>query len=90
MRNGSFPCPRRSLKESCGGALITPWLNQNVDYTAVLIHRSPKIVLSIIDSNEKLRPSASYRRAALEAALDFEHSPNRTSGTRFESFHKRQ
>jgi hypothetical protein len=32
--------------------LITPWLNQNVDHIAVLIHGSPKIVSSTIDSTE--------------------------------------
>lgn len=32
--------------------LITPWLNQNVDYVAVLIDGSRKIVSSTIDPNE--------------------------------------
>jgi len=53
IRNGRFPRPLNSLrKESFGGALIAARLNQDVDHIAVLIHGSPKIVSSTIDSNE--------------------------------------
>jgi hypothetical protein len=34
------------------GALITAWLNQNVDHVAVLIYGTPQILLLNVDLNE--------------------------------------
>ena len=43
---------QQSSKESFRGALITARLNQDVDDVAVLIHRTPEILLLAVDSNE--------------------------------------
>jgi hypothetical protein len=45
---------QESSKESLCSALITLRLDQDVDDVAVLIHGSPQILLSAIDSNEDL------------------------------------
>jgi hypothetical protein len=40
------------LEESFRGALITTWLNRDVDHVAVLIHSMPKVLLLAVDSDE--------------------------------------
>src|SRR4051812_28741699 len=45
---------QESSKESFCGALITMWLDQDVDHVAVLIHGTPQILLLTVDSNEDL------------------------------------
>src|SRR5215475_3108576 len=45
---------QESSKESLCSALITLRLDQDVDHVAVLIHGSPQILLSAVDSNEDL------------------------------------
>jgi hypothetical protein len=41
-------------KESFGGFGIPPWLNEYVEYNAVLIHRTPKVMLHALDPDEHL------------------------------------
>ena len=41
-------------KESFGGPGIPPWLNENVENDAVLIHGAPKIVLHALNPDEHL------------------------------------
>jgi hypothetical protein len=39
-------------KEAFGGFAIPPWLNEDVEHDAVLIHGTPKIVLHALDPDE--------------------------------------
>jgi hypothetical protein len=41
-------------KEEFGGFGITPWLNEDIDPGAVLIHGGPKIMLHVLDPDEYL------------------------------------
>jgi hypothetical protein len=41
-------------KKSFGGFGIPPWLNEYVEYNAVLIHRTPKVMLHALDPDEHL------------------------------------
>ena len=41
-------------KETFGGSGIPPWLNENVENDAVLIHGAPKIVLHALNPDEHL------------------------------------
>ena len=45
---------QQSSKEAFGGFRIPPWLNEDVKRDTVLIHRSPKIVLHSLDTDEHL------------------------------------
>src|SRR5262245_2223897 len=45
---------QQSSKESLGSALIPMSLNEDVDHVAVLIHRTPQILLLAVDSNKHL------------------------------------
>ena len=45
---------QESSKESFCSALITMWLDQDVDHIAVLIHGTPQILLLTVDSNKDL------------------------------------
>ena len=40
-------------KEALRGFGVSPWLNQNVEHNAVLIHGTPKILLLAVDSDEE-------------------------------------
>src|SRR3954454_4980423 len=63
---------QESSKESFGGALIAARLNQDVDHIAVLIHRSPEIVLLSINSNKNFVQMPGVAEATL--------TPLQTSG----------
>jgi len=52
IRNGSFPGGAAVFEESFRGAPITVRLNHDVDHVAVLVHRTPQILLFALDSNE--------------------------------------
>jgi hypothetical protein len=39
-------------KEAFGGFAIPPWLNEDVEHDAVLIHGTPQIMLHALDPNE--------------------------------------
>jgi hypothetical protein len=41
-------------KEALRGFGVSPWLNQDVEHNAVLIHGTPKIVLNALDPDEHL------------------------------------
>ena len=61
---------QQSSKEPFRGALIAVRLHQDVDHVAVLIHRTPQILLLAVDSNEDLVQVPSIAEAAL-APLQF-------------------
>jgi len=44
---------QQSLKESSGCSLVRARLNQDVDHLAILIDRSPEVVLLAVDSHEE-------------------------------------
>ena len=57
-------------KKSFGGFGIPPWLNEYVEYNAVLIHRTPKVMLHALDPDEhliKVPLVTGPRRAAAQA-----------------------
>jgi hypothetical protein len=56
---------QQSSKEPFGGALIAARLHQDVDHVAVLIHRTPEILLLAVDSNEDLVQVPNIAEAAL-------------------------
>ena len=61
-----FPlAAHQSLKEPLGGALISTWLNQDVNHVAVLIHGPPKILLLAIDPHEDFVQVLDIAEAAL-------------------------
>ncbi len=61
-----FPlAAHQSLKEPLGGALISTWLNQDVNHVAVLIHGPPKILLLAIDPHEDFVQVPDIAEAAL-------------------------
>src|SRR5258708_11503213 len=41
-------------KEALRGFAIPPWLNEDVEHNAVLVHGTPKIMLSALDPDEHL------------------------------------
>ena len=57
---------QRALEETLGSCAVSSVLQQNVQHSAVLIHRSPKIVQHPPDADEHLieMPSVSWLRLA--------------------------
>ena len=45
---------QQAPKEAFGGTGAPPWLNEDVEHDAVLIHGAPKIVLHTLNPNEHL------------------------------------
>jgi hypothetical protein len=64
-------------KEALRGFGVPPWLNQDVEHNAVLIHGTPKIVLHALDPDEHLvhvplvsRPWSAASQAARECLAE--------------------
>jgi hypothetical protein len=56
---------QQSLKESLGGTLIPTWLNENVNDIAVLIDRTPEVLLLAVDSHEEFVKVPAIAEASL-------------------------
>src|SRR5476649_2763472 len=66
-------------KETLRGVAVPPWLNQDVEHNAILIHGTPKIVLQhALDPDKHLvhmplvsRPCSTASQAAREGLAEF-------------------
>src|SRR4249920_3768723 len=68
---------QQAAKEALRGFGVPPWLNQDVEHNAVLIHGTPKIVLHALDPDEHLvhvplvsRPWSAASQAARECLAE--------------------
>src|ERR1700676_2151197 len=68
-------------KETFGGSGIPPWLNENVENNAVLIHGAPKIVLHALNPDEPPIKVPTCHRAVDDGGADGWQSSGQTSCT---------
>ena len=78
--------PQQPPKESRGSKTISLWLHQNIDYSSVLIHGAPKIMLHSIDLQKPLRRGTIYRPTSAVSASAWPRIPLRTCRTSGGSF----
>jgi hypothetical protein len=63
-------------KEALRGFGVPPWLNQDVEHNAVLIHGTPKIVLHALDPDEQVSGAGQLQpRALSEPDVILSHHP---------------
>ena len=85
-------------KKSFGGFGIPPWLNEYVEYNAVLIHRTPKVMLHALDPDEHLikvplvtGPRTAAAQSAREGLAELlAPTPNRLVGEDHAPFKQKQ
>jgi hypothetical protein len=54
---------QQALEEPLGGRAVSPFLHQDIEHRAVLIHRTPEIVPFTLDPSEDLTLSANSELA---------------------------
>jgi hypothetical protein len=75
-------------EKSFGGLLVAAALDQDIEYIAILVDRSPEGMPLALDRKEDAHPSATCRHNEAAAAAIHWRRSAQTSGTTAEPFHR--